>query len=1003
MKFFLNLFFLFIVVSAKTQPFPEIEFQTFTDKNGLSHPFCNKLTQDKNGLIWVGTKNGVSRYDGTRFKSFTGYLKGEQLVRLGNIYNLFPTESGGIWLGSPEELFYLNLPNESFYKLEKHGYVYGEKQKAMLRTSGNYYELPQKFRKEKIASTPLIKGKNDSKKYYGFVFDRKGNVWSHGDNYLVKLDRKTRTIVKKFVFKNEAEKGITQLYFDSKNRLWVSTWGNGVFLFNSKTEKLERVKTAFDDDFVALGFSHWTYKGRKYVVVLGDASLILVDEETLAFKMYEDVEGRFRIYDALQDKQGNLWLATEYGLKLVSSEQNFVRVFPIAPRNNSAKNFQKAVTSIEQSNESFFVSKRWFDGVYRFDKNWNFQQHILHFELVADESIKMNSSDVLGIQSDGSNTYFAGYYGLYKQNKSGKIKRIAPKGYDSYKTWYLEKFVVENQQTWWIKHQQGIFKFDPSRDEFTANYAVLSAKRDTLQVNSMLLTKTKKLLASTSQGLYYLNSTNGRFEHLKIKGLKDELIFDLGIDSRHHIWAMTTDGIVEIDLQKKQLNYKSVPQVAIEYGRKLCVDKHDNIWFHTNEGYCCYIQTEKQVAKFGYNLGLPDNRLEWFSMEMKNGKNGYVYAGAKDAVVRFNPDFIKNYHSKAAVLITDIVANDKRFNSTALSDGTENLVLSAGNYLFTLSFSVPDYTITGNYELYYDLVSDEEKWIKTKDGIITLNNLSNGKYVVRLKGKNNFTGRFTNVKVIQIEVKPFWWQTWWWYTLIFAISGFLIWGITRYFMIQRMKEQRFKRKIQESEMKTLRSQMNPHFMFNTINAINNFIVRNNKDEASDYLTLFSKLMRNILDNSKQEFITLEKELKTLEMYLKLEHLRLNQSFDYKIIISEAINEEHLFIPPLIIQPYCENAIWHGLRNKEEKGFLVIKIDEINENQYQIIIEDDGIGRIESAKLKQNENAHKSYGLQITEQRLQLINAENKVEIIDLYAENGLAQGTKIVITLINNE
>lgn len=986
--------------SVRAQTFPEIEFQTFTDKNGLSHHYCNKLAQDKNGLIWIGTKNGVSRYDGTRFKSFTGYLNGKHVIGLGNIYNVVPTKTGGIWLGSDKHIFYLNTLDDSYYQIGKQGNLFTEHQSVMLRTPNNYYKLPDNATSGKIKLNPLIKGKNESNTYYEFVYDRKGNIWSWGNGCLLKLNPKTRTVIKKYFFKKEVANGFQRLYFDYKNRMWVSTWGKGVYLFNPKTEKLDRVHTVLNNEYVALGFSSWNYQGKNYIIVLGDASLVLIDEETLAVKMYEDTEGRIRIFDAMQDKQGNLWLATEFGLKFISSEQNFAKVYSIPSQSLSNQKFQKAVTSIAHSKEGFAISKRWFDGVYEFDNNWKLKRKIARFESFAGETVFLNSSDILGIQIKGKATYYSGYYGLYKLDAAGKISRIVPSGFEPYKALYLEEFAIESKQVWWIKHNKGVFKFNPLTDEFTANYLIHSYKSDTLQINSILLTKNKTLLVGTAQGLYRLNRSKKRFELLKIRGLKDEPLYGMCEDGTHHIWVMTNNGLAEINLETKQFYYKFVPQVAVTYSKKLCVDKYNNIWFHTSVGYWCYIQQEKQTAKFGYDLGLPDNRLEWFSMEMKNDKDGFVYAGARDAVVRFNPDFIKHYKSNVEVLITDIFANNKRMH-TATINNIDMLELASGNYLFKLSFSVPDYRAKGNYELYYNLVSDDEKWVKTQNGVIMLNNLSHGSYLIRLKGKNNFTGRFTAIKIIRIKVNPFWWQTWWFFTLFFIALCLLIWGISRYVWMQRIKAHKLRRKIQESEMKTLRSQMNPHFVFNTLNAINNFIVKNNTDRASDYLTLFSRLMRNILENSQQEFISLEKEIQTLNMYLKLEHVRLNESFDYEVIIDENINEGSLLVPPLIIQPYCENSIWHGLRNKRGKGSLKVKVSQLAANEYQFIIEDDGIGCIESGKLKQNQTEHKSYGLQITEQRLKMINHENSVEIIDLYNENGAPIGTRVVLTLQN--
>ncbi|MBI2259448.1 MAG: histidine kinase [Flavobacteriia bacterium] len=1001
MKSFYIILFFFISIHGRAQSFPEIEFQTYTDKDGLSDPYCNKIVQDKNELIWIGTRNGISRYDGIRFKSFTEYFKGKDIIKIGNVYNMLPIQNGGMWIGSYDQLFYFNSINETFFRTNKKGgNVYSEKDKVMLKLFDNYYLLPKNVTKDYPFLKPLLNRNNDCKKYYSFIFDKKGELWSWGGNYIVKIDKKTRKVIKKYNFKNKAGKGFQKLHFDSRNRLWVSTWENGVFIFNPKNENLDRVNTVFNNQFVALGFINWKYQGRNYIVVLGDVSLLIIDEETLNFKMYEDKEGRFRIYDALQDKQGNLWLATEFGLKFINSKQNFFHVIPILDTDVTKNKFQKAVTSIYEYNNIFFIAKRWFDGLYVYDKEWRFKQHIIQFEKHSDKNIDKNFSEILGVSSHGDNNYFSHYYGIYKLNKNGKIKKIIPKGFKEFEELYLEEIVPENKQVWWIKYKKGVFKFNPIKDEFTENYVFQLNKYKEIVIHSIFLTKKKKLLVSTSKGIFQLNRNKNNFERINIKDLRNESLYSMCEDKNQNIWAMKSNGFVGINLQTKKIFYSSTPQLNIIYGKKICADKYNNIWFHTNEGYWCFIQKEKQIAKYAYKIGLPDNRLEWFSMEVKNGKDGFVYAGARNAVIRFDPEKIINFHTKTKVLISDIDANDVRLSTKKINDDTEELVLTPGNYLFNMSFSVPDYSAAKNYELYYNLVSNDEKWIKSKDGTITISNLSKGNYIIRLKGKNNLTGKNTPLKTIRLTVKPFWWQSWWFFTLIFLSSGFIVWGITRYVWLQRLKSQRYIRNIQESEMKTLRSQMNPHFMFNTLNAINNFIVKNNTDSASDYLSMFSKLMRNILENSKQDFIPLKTELQTLKMYLKLEQVRLNNSFDFEITIDEEIDEENFSIPPLIIQPYCENAIWHGLRNKGTYGLLKVEIKSNKNNQFQIVIEDDGIGRVESAKLKKNETEHKSYGMQITEQRLQLINPQNSVNIIDLYYENGKTKGTRIIINLI---
>ncbi len=361
-------------------------------------------------------------------------------------------------------------------------------QNVLQKASGNFYTLPNELKKDFPKLKPILSKKNDSKHYGTFIFDKKGEIWSWGGNYIYKVDKKSKKIVEKFDFKKLSGKGFQKLYFDNKNRLWVSTWENGVFIFNTKTKKLDRVETVFNNKFVALGFINWKHQGKNYIVVLGDASLVLIDEETLNVKMYEDLEGRFRVYDAMQDKQGNLWLATVYGLKFINSKQNFAEVIPIINSNDFKNKFQKAVTSIYKGENNFIVAKRWFDGVYIYDKNWKLKQHIPQFETRKTSQINGDSAEVLDIISIGENKYFAGYYGLYKLNKIGKIKLIVPKGFKENEELFLGEIKAESNTVWWVKYKGGILKFNPQKDEFFENYDLNVDKNQAFEIHSIILT-----------------------------------------------------------------------------------------------------------------------------------------------------------------------------------------------------------------------------------------------------------------------------------------------------------------------------------------------------------------------------------------------------------------------------------------------------------------------------------------------------------------------------------
>jgi LytS/YehU family sensor histidine kinase len=221
--------------------------------------------------------------------------------------------------------------------------------------------------------------------------------------------------------------------------------------------------------------------------------------------------------------------------------------------------------------------------------------------------------------------------------------------------------------------------------------------------------------------------------------------------------------------------------------------------------------------------------------------------------------------------------------------------------------------------------------------------------------------------------------------------------VTSYFIFKSAQES--KRANQLLALKSLRSQMNPHFIFNALNSVNHFISQNDERTANKFLSEFSRLMRLVMENSQEDFIPLHKEEEIISLYVKLEHYRFRDKFDYQIRVDDDLNKETIELPPMLIQPYIENAVWHGLRYKESKGNLDVHIGK-DAQGLKVEITDDGIGRKRSTELKtENQKKHNSTGLKNIQERLHILNTIYKtsyrVAIEDLPA-NG---GTRITISL----
>ncbi|PSL42679.1 tetratricopeptide repeat protein [Chitinophaga niastensis] len=239
----------------------------------------------------------------------------------------------------------------------------------------------------------------------------------------------------------------------------------------------------------------------------------------------------------------------------------------------------------------------------------------------------------------------------------------------------------------------------------------------------------------------------------------------------------------------------------------------------------------------------------------------------------------------------------------------------------------------------------------------------------------------------------------------FALAAFLLMAIIGGFFYIRHRNLRANKQTLQLELRSLRSQMNPHFIFNSLSSIHRYIWSNNQEEASDYLTKFSRLMRLILDNTQHTFITLNKEIESLRLYLDLESLRCNGIFEFNFHIAPDINDEEVLIPPMILQPYVENAIWHGLVHKPaaDKGLLDIEI-VLKKRSLVCTITDNGIGRKKAMEIKERKGRmHHSVGMQVTEGRIDLIrkinNKEATVTVTDLEDGTGQPSGTKITIIL----
>ena len=988
------LLFLLVAHSSGAQLNPAFNFHNLKEKDGLSNKKINSIVQDKNGIIWIGTYNGLNRFDGNRIKTFYTCDTGSRAVPFGDIRSLYATGEGGLWICTPSQLFYMQTGSEKIWHMGSfvNAAIYKSGAAYQLVDQTNVYELPTaaQINENHLHVRKLVKRHTSQITGNIIVADKQQQLWSFQDNKIFRLHKKDLGIKQEY---HTPGLQIQMVYFDSQNRCWIASWGQGVFILDPETGVLTQFNIE-QNEFVALGFATWKPEGKNYIVVASDNSMIVVDESTLQYKKYTD-NGRFRLNAAFADKDDNLWLACEDGIKLASKRQDLFNVIPVnAPLENNMQRWPSGVYSFKVTDSSYWLSKRFLSGIFQYHKNWqlkNFWPKLSPGNTVFD---KTYSSEAFDFAQKNESTYITTELGIYILKDFAKGRLLAPQT-DSNELPRLRNIVRENDSTWWIRsYSNGIYIFNPRQEKFIKLYPVLDKNNQQQSVHYLLRTKKGEIFVTTYDGLYQLNAQQ-TFKKVPLTNAPSEYMLGIAEDKNGIIWIASSNGMFAYDPASRNIvnRFKQYGEMGFCY--RVTVDGYNNVWFNCQKGYWCWIQSKQQMLKFVYEMGLPDNRLE---AGFSTGPNGLVYAGANDAVVVFNPAAIMQYAVNAPAIITDVVSNHSRSITEVVNDSTQQLELTPGKYDLRINFSVIDYATPGNYELYYKIEPGNPTWSLAEKGSVNFSSLEHGQYKVIVNGRNNLTGSFSRPYFLLLNIRPHWYQT-----VLFKIALLAaIIALTLLLAKRRIshisRQAHFKQKIAESEMSVLRSQMNPHFIFNSLNSIENFILQNEKRHASDYLIKFSKLIRTILEINQLQLIPFVKDMEALSWYIELEQVRFPQKFSVIIQVDPSVETGNFYVPPMIVQPFIENAIIHGIGHSKNDGHQLRIHVKLQDPFLQYTISDDGIGLEKSASInKVNKPGHKSVGLQITKERIRLHNqSDGKNDIVFM---QGQSTGTSVVVKI----
>lgn len=537
---------------------------------------------------------------------------------------------------------------------------------------------------------------------------------------------------------------------------------------------------------------------------------------------------------------------------------------------------------------------------------------------------------------------------------------------------YLENFKWNNIQTTGLSENSGAIT--------ERSQSVVFDKRDTL------------IYVATQDNLIKLSQHN-KTDTLTYKN-KPIIVQDLLIKHNTVICGTKKSGLLFIK------NDSIIHEINTKNGlRSNAINKislQDNklfVWH--NLGFQVFDEHKNLVGSIGMSDGLQRNSIKDFSLSKDN-----IWVLTNNKLISYPIDNIFNKTPDIQFSIDSISATNRGFVNKTKFNYNEN------NLKFFYTFKGVSYV--SESEILYKLEKFENSWtnLNPSANFIEYKYLPPGNY--NLQVKVNYENYSNKVASYKFTIKTAFWNTWW-FRLVYIglfISAFTFFISRRIGYIKKrndkiIQEEKLKTDLLETQLKALRSQMNPHFIFNSLNSIQDLILEKKTDDSYDYIVLFSDLVRDILNYSNKNYITLKQEISFLKRYLKLEKLRFGSDFSFELINN--INEKRLKIPPLLIQPFIENAIVHGLFHKKGDKNLHIEFT-IENNNIICKVEDNGIGRVASNEIKLRQGKyHKSFALNAIQQRFKLLTKEDNnayaFTFYDLYDNKKSSSGTKVIIKL----
>ena len=651
-------------------------------------------------------------------------------------------------------------------------------------------------------------------------------------------------------------------------------------------------------------------------------------------------------------------------------------------------------------------------GVFRYDGN-EFKSYT---PLPDSNSISDNNISKVYMSPDGTIWIGTIAGGLNRYNaREDKLDVVLAS--DETRALLYELFKYQNNI--WLGTSKGLWRYNlenGSKTLYQPRPEPLDSRGFSFRSIVVDSTDNHKLWVAGLEGPYLFDTRNGKFDYYEMPfGLKPAstyMIMDLYLSDRNTLWAGSWGGGMlryNINLNKWDRFVADAKEdnrwTGVIFNFKVGMD--NRFWVAGSDGFGQFDTETGEYQFYDYRkpgTGTIDSSFHYNCIAQT--AQGHMIVSRINGLSISSPLYITNSPLSHPPVISDVRVDGKPVIADSSNQYLTTFLLSGDQKDITFTLAAPG--IYGPALTYsFELEGYDKDWQTLKEGrAARYTNLSQGNYTFRYRISSD-NNTWLEGKPVKVHKTVFAWRRPWFIATCLLAAVVIVVVIYRlhFRAVQREMslKQEFDRKEAELELKALRSQMNPHFMFNSLNSIKHFILTNEPLKASEYLTNFATLIRSTLHNSGEKLIPLSKEIETLLLYVELEQLRFKSKFNFNCYISPEVDTENIWIPPMILQPYIENAIWHGLMHLKKPGTLSLHIQKQN-GYVKCTIEDDGIGRKLSSELKsKSATGYKSMGMGITKNRIDIHNKISELgidlTIRDIVDGQGNAMGTTVSINI----